>query len=96
MVCCCWCAVVGSRGCLQVEAHGKSCFEECGKDAHDDTSLCYTVCFAETVNGNVTTGLAPMPSDQVAAPFLAAFAKSEDHGGCANLMPSAHQYQYPE
>lgn len=87
---------VGSLVEKGVEAHGKSCFEKCGKDAHDVTSLCYTVCFAETVNGNVTTGLAPMPIDQVAAPFRAAFAAGEGHGGCANLMPSAHQYQYPE
>lgn len=84
------------RACLQVEAQGKSCFEKCGKDAHDTTSMCYTVCFAETVNGNVTTGLAPMAIEQVVGPFVAGFAKDEGHGGCKNIMPGEHQYQYPE
>jgi hypothetical protein len=72
-----------------IVANQPECFANCSEPTNT-LSECYTLCFAQALQGNTTLGWAPMDRDAVVAPFLAAFA-SEDatKGGCKDLRKAA-------
>jgi hypothetical protein len=71
-----------------IVANQPECFAN--SEPTNTLSECYTLCFAQALQGNTTLGWAPMDRDAVVAPFLAAFA-SEDatKGGCKDLRKAA-------
>lgn len=70
-----------------VEEHGKDCFNTCA-EPHNAKTACYAICFAATINGNTTAGIAPMDREVVVAPFAKAFTSSDvSKGGCPDIRP---------
>lgn len=71
-----------------VQDYGKTCFQQCGKDATNSSSACWTNCFYTTVlgpdggkPGGAVTG---MPLEEMVAAWVKPF-ETPAKGGCPNL-----------
>jgi len=74
---------VDSRVDSAVEAHGRVCFSGCPQP-HNQTSLCYSECYASTLEGDPIHNITAMQSKQVTQPWADAFLPAAQ-GGCPEL-----------
>lgn len=74
---------VDSRVDKAVETHGKTCFDRC-LQPHNQTSLCYSECYSNTLEGDPIHNIKPMSPEQVTQPWKDAFLP-EAKGGCPQL-----------
>ena len=66
-----------------VEKHGASCFTSCPQPTNK-TSLCYSECYAVTLEGDPMRKITPMEAEQVTKPWKVAFLP-EAEGGCPEV-----------
>jgi hypothetical protein len=65
-----------------------SCWQACGADADNSTSLCSVSCLFTTMLGNETLGTKPLTKEAVVQPFVDAFLPASQ-GGCPDAVPSS-------
>lgn len=68
-----------------VEVHGQSCFSGCSQPTNK-TSLCYSECYAATLEGDPMHNITAMKVQQVTKPWKDAFLP-ETKGGCPEVQP---------
>jgi len=68
-----------------VEAHGRPCFSGCAQPSNK-TSLCYSTCYAATLEGDPMHNITAMDARQVTEPWKDAFLPVAQ-GGCQELQP---------